>query len=81
MAYLTKTKFSKFTLMISKFGANLVSRSPGGPLRWTPFFDFNENWSDKKIYNKLGLTNEEIDLLEFEINSFFSNYPNSEFVV
>lgn len=76
--YLTKSKFSKFTLMISKIGQHL---NGGRPLLYTPHFDFTEEWTDAKIYKELKLTQEEINFLEHEIDKFYSNYPDSMFKV
>ena len=35
--------------------------------RFVPYLDFSEEWTDEKLYEKYGLTQEEIDLIENSI--------------
>ena len=76
--YLTKSKFSKFTLMIVKVGQHLSS---GRPTRFTPFFNFMKSWSEEDICVELGLTENEYEFIKTQVNNFYSNYPTSPYLV
>ena len=41
--------------------------APRSTYRFVPVVDFNEEWTDEKLYNKYGLNQDEIDLIESSI--------------
>lgn len=55
-----KTKFFRYLVSIKKKTQN----GPRGVYQFVPFQDFNEEWTDEKLYKKYGLTQEEIDFIE-----------------
>lgn len=55
-----KTKFFRYLVSIKKKTQN----GPRGVYQFVPLQDFNEEWTDEKLYKKYGLTQEEIDFIE-----------------
>ena len=55
-----KTKFFRYLVSIKKKTQN----GPRGVYQFVPLQDFNEPWTDEKLYKKYGLTQEEIDFIE-----------------
>lgn len=58
-----RTKFARFLLSLSKISQHGTSKT----YRFVPVVDFSEEWTDKKLYEKYGLTDEEINLIESSI--------------
>lgn len=58
-----RTKFARFLLSLSKISQHGTSKT----YRFVPYLDFSEEWTDEKLYEKYGLTQEEIDLIENSI--------------
>ena len=56
-------KFARFLLSLSKISQHGTSKT----YRFVPYLDFSEEWTDEKLYEKYGLTQEEIDLIENSI--------------
>lgn len=54
------TKFFRFLVMLKKNTQN----GTRGVYEFVPLQDFNEPWTDEKLYKKYGLTQEEIDFIE-----------------
>lgn len=59
MSYI-KTKFFRFLVLLIKSTQNATKRV----YQFVPIQDFNESWTDEKLYKKYGLTQEEIDFIE-----------------
>lgn len=57
------TKFARFMHGLAK-SSHDATRST---YRFVPVVDFNEEWTDEKLYKKYGLTQDEIDLIENSI--------------
>ena len=55
-----KTRFFRYLVSIKKKTQN----GPRGVYQFVPLQDFNEEWTDEKLYKKYGLTQEEIDFIE-----------------
>lgn len=55
-----KTKFFRFLVLQIKSTQNATKRV----YQFVPLQDFNESWTDEKLYKKYGLTQEEIDFIE-----------------
>ncbi len=55
-----KTKFFRYLVSIKKKTQN----GPRGVYQFVPLQDFNEEWTDEKLYKKYGLTQDEIDFIE-----------------
>lgn len=55
-----KTRFFRYLVSIKKKTQN----GPRGVYQFVPLQDFNESWTDEKLYKKYGLTQEEIDFIE-----------------
>ena len=58
-----KTKFARFLILLTKNTQNAAR----GVYQFVPLQDFNQEWTDEKLYKKYGLTQEEIDFIEFMI--------------
>lgn len=48
-----KTDFARLCLYINKFGLHIDSNN----MRFIPWFDFRQRWSDSKLFNLLGIEN------------------------
>ena len=59
------TKFFRFLVSLKKKTQN----GPRGVYQFVPLQNFNEKWSDEQLYNKYGLTDEEIDYIESKIKA------------
>ncbi len=55
-----KTKFFRFLVLLIKNTQNATRRV----YQFVPIQDFNEEWTDEKLYKKYGLTQDEIDFIE-----------------
>ena len=55
-----KTKFFRFMVLLIKSTQHATAKV----YQFVPMQDFNEPWSDEKLYKKYGLTQEEIDFIE-----------------
>lgn len=55
-----ETKFFRFMVLLIKSTQNATK----GVYQFVPMQDFNESWTDEKLYKKYGLTQEEIDFIE-----------------
>lgn len=55
-----KTKFFRFLVLLIKNTQNATKRV----YQFVPLQDFNEEWTDEKLYKKYGLTQEEINFIE-----------------
>ena len=55
-----KTKFFRYLVSIKKKTQN----GPRGVYQFVPLQDFNEEWTDEKLYKKYDLTQEQIDMIE-----------------
>ena len=55
-----KTRFFRYLVIIKKKTQN----GPRGVYQFVPLQDFNEEWTDEKLYKKYNLTQEEIDFIE-----------------
>lgn len=55
-----ETRFFRFLVLLKKNTLN----APKGVYSFVPIQDFNEPWTDEKLYKKYGLTPEEIDFIE-----------------
>ena len=55
-----KTKFFRFLVLQIKSTQNATRKV----YQFVPLQDFNETWTDEKLYKKYGLTQEEIDFIE-----------------
>lgn len=55
-----KTRFFRYLVSIKKKTQN----GPRGVYQFVPLQDFNEEWTDEKLYKKYNLTQEEIDFIE-----------------
>ena len=58
-----KTKFFRYLVSIKKKTQN----GPRGVYQFVPLQDFNEVWTDEKLYKKYNLTKEQIELIENSI--------------
>lgn len=58
-----KTKFLRYLVSIKK----KTQSSPRGVYQFVPLQDFNEEWTDEKLYKKYNLNQEEIDYIESSI--------------
>ena len=56
----TQTKFFHFILSLVKITQNTMKKA----YSFVPLQDFNENWTDEKLYKKYGLTKDEIAFIE-----------------
>ena len=64
-----KTKFFRFLVSIKKKTQN----GARGVYQFVPMQDFNETWTDEKLYKKYGLSQEEIDFIESMIRPMDSS--------
>ena len=55
-----KTRFFRFMMSLVKNTQNISKAS----YQFVPLQDFNEPWTDEKLYKKYGLTEEEIAFIE-----------------
>ena len=55
-----KTRFFRFLVLLKKSTQNAAR----GVYQFVPMQDFNEEWTDEKLYKKYGLTDEEIAFIE-----------------
>lgn len=55
-----KSKFFRFLVMLKKN----TQDAPRQVYQFVPIQDFNEEWTDEKLYKKYGLTKEEINFIE-----------------
>jgi site-specific DNA-methyltransferase (adenine-specific) len=55
-----KTKFFRFLVLLKKNTQNASSKV----YTYVPIQNFDEPWTDEKLYAKYGLTQEEIDFIE-----------------
>ena len=55
-----QTKFFHFTLTLKKN----TQHATKGAYEFVPIQNFDESWTDKKLYKKYNLTNDEIDYIE-----------------
>lgn len=55
-----KTRFFRFLVLLIKN----TQDAPKRVYQFVPLQDFNESWTDEKLYKKYGLTQEEIDFIE-----------------
>lgn len=55
-----KTKFFRFLLLLLKNSQDTPTKN----YQFVPLQDFNETWTDEKLYKKYDLTQEEIDFIE-----------------
>ena len=55
-----KTRFFRFLVLLKKNTQNSSSNT----YSFVPMQDFNEEWTDEKLYKKYGLTQKEIDFIE-----------------
>ena len=55
-----QTRFFRFMMSLVKNTQN-ISR---GVFAFVPIQDFNEEWTDEKLYEKYGITNEEIAFID-----------------
>lgn len=58
-----RTKFARFLLSLAKISQHGTSKT----YRFVPIVDFNEKWTDEKLYKKFGLSQEEINCIETSI--------------
>lgn len=54
------TKFVRFLIFVTLTSMNITNSN----LKFVPMQDFNEEWTDEKLYKKYNLTQEEIDFIE-----------------
>jgi len=59
----TQTKFFNFMLSLVKITQNTMKKA----YSFVPLQDFNENWTDEKLYKKYKLTKDEISFIESKI--------------
>ena len=64
-----KTKFVRFLLVQSISGMDISKDK----FIFVPMQDFNETWTDEKLYKKYGLSQEEIDFIESMIRPMDSS--------
>ncbi len=55
-----RTKFARFLLSLAKISQHGTSKT----YRFVPIVDFNEEWTDEKLYKQFGLSQEEINCIE-----------------
>ena len=55
-----ETDFTRFLILLKKNTQDAMK----GVYAFVPIQDFNEEWTDEKLYKKYGLTQEEIDFIE-----------------
>lgn len=60
----TQTKFFHFLVSLIKNTQNAMKKV----YNFVPMQNFNESWTDKKLYKKYKLTNEEIEFIESMVN-------------
>lgn len=58
-----RTKFARFLLSLAKISQHGTSKT----YCFVPIVDFNEEWTDEKLYKKFGLLQEEINFIESSI--------------
>ena len=61
-----QTKFFRYLVSIKKKTQN----GPRGVYQFVPLQDFNEAWTDAKLYKKYGLTKDEIAIIDASITPF-----------
>jgi site-specific DNA-methyltransferase (adenine-specific) len=55
-----KTKFFRFLVSLVK----LTQNAPKGVYKLVPIQDYNEEWTDEKLFKKYGLNEEEIEFID-----------------
>ncbi len=55
-----RTKFTRFLILQTLAGISISINN----FQFVPWQDFNEEWTDEKLYKKYGLTQDEIDFIE-----------------
>ena len=60
-----RTKFARFLLSLAKISQHGTSKT----YRFVPLQDFNEEWTDEKLYKKYSLTQQERNYIESSIKS------------
>lgn len=65
LANYLRTKFARFLLSLAK----ISQHGTGKTYRFVPLLDFNEEWTDEKLFKKYLLTQQEIDYIESSIKS------------
>ena len=55
-----KTNFVRFLMLQTLSSIHITKNS----FQFVPLQNFNEEWTDEKLYKKYGLTQEEIDFIE-----------------
>lgn len=60
-----RTKFARFLLSLAK----ISQHGTGKTYRFVPILDFNEEWTDERLYKKYSLTEQEIDYIESSIKA------------
>lgn len=55
-----KTKFFRFLVLLKKSTQNAAK----GVYSFVPIQNFNENWTDEKLYEKYGISDEEIEFID-----------------
>ena len=58
-----RTRFARFLLSLSKSSQHATAKA----YQFVPIQDFNTSWEDSKLYEKYGLTQEEIEFIEATI--------------
>jgi site-specific DNA-methyltransferase (adenine-specific) len=56
----TQTKFFHFMIGLTKITQNTMQKA----YSYVPLQDFNEGWTDQRLYQKYGLSEEEINFIE-----------------
>jgi hypothetical protein len=64
-----KTDFARFSLSIYKYKSHLSGT--GGELKSVPYLNYNEEWTDKKLYKYFKLTKKEIKFIESVIPKYY----------
>ena len=64
-----KTRFFRFLVMLKKISQDAMR----GVYQLVPMQNFNETWTDEKLYKKYGLSQEEIDFIESMIRPMDSS--------
>jgi site-specific DNA-methyltransferase (adenine-specific) len=73
MSYMT-TKFFRFLVLLKKSTQN----APKAVYSFVPMQNFNESWTDEKLYKKYDLSKEEIDFIESMIKPMDLNTKEEE---
>jgi hypothetical protein len=62
-----KTKFTRFCLSLVKTGQNLNTSD----MRYIPYMDFSQEWTDEKLFDYFELTQEERDFINIYIPNWY----------